>query len=84
MEMVFFIFHTALHRLHPLSSTYDNKGICFSVDLWYNKYIYDFKEARAMTFIKILFTILVCVPLLGLAGWMFGKLADEVIKKKQQ
>ncbi len=37
-----------------------------------------------MTFIKILFTVLVCVPLVGLASWLFGKLADEVVKKKQQ
>lgn len=35
-----------------------------------------------MSFIKILFTILVCVPLVGLAGWIFGKLVDEVVKKK--
>ena len=35
-----------------------------------------------MTFVKILFTILVCVPLAGLAGWTFGKLVDEVAKKK--
>ena len=37
-----------------------------------------------MTFIKILCTVLVCVPLVGLAGWIFGRLADEVVKKKQQ
>lgn len=37
-----------------------------------------------MTLIKVLFTILVCVPLVGLAGWLLGKLADEVVKKKQQ
>ena len=37
-----------------------------------------------MTFIKILFTVLVCVPLVGLAGWILGRLADEVVKKKQQ
>ena len=59
-----------------------NKGIFFSGDLWYNTYIYDFREARAMTFIKVLFTVLVCVPLVALAGWMFGKLVDEVAKKK--
>ena len=62
----------------------NNKGIFFSGDLWYNKHICDFKEAHAMTFIKILFTVLVCVPLVGLAGWIFGRLADEVVKKKQQ
>ena len=50
--------------------------------MWYNKYIYDFREAHAMTFIKVLSTILVCVPLVALAGWMFGKLVDEVAKKK--
>ena len=60
----------------------NNKGIFFSRDLWYNTYIYDFREAHAMTFIKVLFTILVCVPLVALAGWMFGKLVDEVAKKK--
>ena len=60
----------------------NNKGIFFSGDLWYNTYIYDFREAHAMTFIKVLFTILVCVPLVALAGWMFGKLVDEVAKKK--
>lgn len=36
-----------------------------------------------MTLLKILFAALVCVPLIGLAGMLFMRLADEVIKKKQ-
>ncbi len=35
-----------------------------------------------MTFLKILFTILVCVPLVVLVGMLFTKLAGEVMKKK--
>ena len=35
-----------------------------------------------MAFVKVLFTILVCVPLIGLVGWTFSKLVDEVAKKK--
>ena len=33
-------------------------------------------------FAKIALAILVCVPLVSLVGFLFGKLADEVVKKK--
>lgn len=35
-----------------------------------------------MTMIKIIFTALLCVPLLLLIGHFFGKLVDEIVKKK--
>ena len=73
---------TAYIRRSASTSAGTIKVFFFSGDLWYNTYIYDFGEAHAMTFIKVFFTILVCVPLVALAGWMFGKLVDEVAKKK--
>lgn len=36
-----------------------------------------------MTFAKILFAALVCVPLVALAGWVFSRLVDDVADKKQ-
>lgn len=35
-----------------------------------------------MTVLKILFTFFLCVPLLILISHFFGKLVDEIVKKK--
>lgn len=35
-----------------------------------------------MTILKIIFVFLLCVPLLLLVSRFFGKLVDEIIKKK--
>ena len=35
-----------------------------------------------MEIAKIALAALVCVPLIMLVGFLFGKLADEVVKKK--
>ncbi len=35
-----------------------------------------------MTILKIIFVFLLCVPLLLLVSHFFGKLVDEIIKKK--
>jgi hypothetical protein len=37
-----------------------------------------------MTILKILFTILLCVPILGLSMFFIGKLIDEIIKKPRK
>ncbi len=34
-----------------------------------------------MTALKIIFTALICLPLLMLVGHFFGKLVDEIVKK---
>ena len=36
----------------------------------------------SMTILKIIFVFLLCVPLLLLVSHFFGKLVDEIIKKK--
>lgn len=35
-----------------------------------------------MTILKIIFDALLCVPLFLLIGHFFGKLVDEIVKKK--
>ena len=55
----------------------------FLGDLWYNTYNYDYREARIMTIAKVLFAVLVCVPLAALAGWIFSRLVDDVARKRQ-
>jgi len=35
-----------------------------------------------MNIAKIAMAVLVCVPLVALVGFLFGKLADEVVRKK--
>ncbi len=36
-----------------------------------------------MTIAKVLFAVLVCVPLAALAGWIFSRLVDDVARKRQ-
>ena len=35
-----------------------------------------------MEIVKIIFSVMVCMPLVVLAGMLLGRLADEITKKK--
>ena len=36
-----------------------------------------------MTIAKVLFAVLVCGPLVALAGWIVSRLVDDVARKRQ-